>query len=61
MSNENVFPRSGWDAVHSRASWKPLMFGWLLNTNEGGEKNERERRKMSRSEIFLIAMDFPPL
>ena len=37
------------------------MFGWLLNTKEGGGKNESQRRKRSQSEVFLIVMDFPVL
>ena len=56
---EFLFPFCGWDAEHSRASWKPLMFGWLLNTKEGGGRNESQWRKRSQSEVFLIAMDFP--
>ena len=37
------------------------MFGWLLNTKEGGGKNESQRRKRSQSEVFLIVMNFPVL
>lgn len=55
MSSENIF--------------SPLWLGCraqprIVETSDvyerGQEKNGRERRKMSRSEVFLIAMDFPP-
>lgn len=56
MSSENVFSHSAQDAEHSPALWKPLMFGWLQNTKEGGKKMKEKVSVRSFSNRY----GFPP-
>lgn len=47
-----LFPLCGWDAVHSRASGKSLMFGWLLTTKESGEKMKEKGERCLFQKFF---------